>query len=292
MTGVIILLILLVSSQFTICHSAEFGLARHATPVLNSPDFNAVFGGADGTSLKTDHCGQVRELEFIALPGTVFKIVEELKRGAAKIYRIETGEYPAPAGVRLYVDHRFLELSTAEPHNRVITLPSREDITASLKKAVGSPYVWGGNVSGGVPQLAEWFFRGRSHADNGQLMLKGLDCSGVLYQATGGWTPRNTARLLDFGNPVPILGKSAAQIAKNLEPLDLIVWHGHVIIVLDHETVIESRLECGKPGNGGVVTASLQKRLTEVMRTRRPMDRWPSAGKQRDFFVIRRWYDR
>jgi hypothetical protein len=75
-----------------------------------------------------------------------------------------------------------------------------------------------------------------------------------------------------------------------LEPLDLIVWNGHVLIVLDRQTVIESRLECGKNGNGGVMTTVLKQRLTEIMRTRRPVDSWPTAGKQRDVFVVRRWF--
>ncbi|MGD0584971.1 MAG: peptidoglycan endopeptidase, partial [Oryzomonas sp.] len=57
----------------TTCGAASYGVARSATPVLNSPAFSDVFGGADGRSLKTDRCGQVRQLEFIALPGTVFR---------------------------------------------------------------------------------------------------------------------------------------------------------------------------------------------------------------------------
>jgi hypothetical protein len=80
------------------------------------------------------------------------------------------------------------------------------------------------------------------------------------------------------------------EIAGSLEPLDLIVWNGHVIIVLDRDTVIESRLECEKPGRGGVVTTPLHQRLREILQTRRPMDQWPAAGKQRDIFVVRRWY--
>jgi hypothetical protein len=62
-----------------------------------------------------------------------------------------------------------------------------------------------------------------------------------------------------------------------------------VIIVLDRDTTIESRLECGKPGNSGVVTAPLHQRLAEITRTRRPLDSWPIAGKKRDVFVVQRW---
>jgi cell wall-associated NlpC family hydrolase len=123
-----------------------------------------------------------------------------------------------------------------------------------------------------------------------RFLLAGLDCSGLLYQATGGWTPRNTAQLLLFGEAVDIAGKSSREIATVLQPLDLIVWNGHVIIVLDQQTAIESRLECGKPGNGGVKMTPLSQRLAEIARTRRPVNSWPKGSKQNDLFVVRRWY--
>jgi hypothetical protein len=87
-----------------------------------------------------------------------------------------------------------------------------------------------------------------------------------------------------------VAGKGAGELARLLEPLDLIVWNGHVIIVLDRKTVIESRLECVGPGHGGVVTTPLLQRLEEIMRTRRPLDSWPKGSKQRDGFVVRRWF--
>jgi cell wall-associated NlpC family hydrolase len=150
--------------------------------------------------------------------------------------------------------------------------------------------VWGGNLQGGVAELMDLFYGGAVPAAAGRrLALAGLDCSGLLYQATGGWTPRNTSQLVSFGKAVPVAGKSPEQVVADLEPLDLIVWSGHVVIVLDQNTVIESRLECGKAGRGGVMTTRLRQRLSEIMRTRRPVDSWPSAGKQRDVFVVRRW---
>jgi hypothetical protein len=133
------------------------------------------------------------------------------------------------------------------------------------------------------------FYRGITAENRDHLILAGLDCSGLLYQATGGWTPRNTSGLLSFGRGIAVAGKTAVELARLLQPLDLIVWNGHVIIVLDRETAIESRLECGKEGNGGVVTTPLRQRLAEIMRTRRPMDVWPSEGKQPGVFVVRRW---
>jgi len=291
MRMIIILLGVLAFTQTANCEALFLGVVRTPAPVLNSPDFRSVFGGKDGSSLKTDRCGQVRELEYIALSGTVFKILGELKRGSATIFQVETEEYQAQSGIRLYVDSRFIILhSSTAPPSRKRSLPTRELILERLVNSVGSPYIWGGNVQEGVPELTHYYFYNIRDSGSELFNLSGLDCSGLLYQATAGWTPRNTSQLISFGQPVTIKGKNVAEIARQLEPLDLIVWDGHVIIVLDQETVIESKLECGKPGNGGVVKRPLLLRLREIMRTRKPADEWPGGAKQRNVFVIRRWY--
>lgn len=290
MTRILIFFILLGSAGLMPSEAAEYGVARSSAPVLNTPDFKAVFGGASGQGLKTDRCGQVRELEYIALPGTVFTLLGKQRSGTAVIYRVETAEYAAPPNVRLYVDARFLKLERTAPEPRRTVLPSREEIVSALRASVGNSYVWGGNVPDGVPELAEWYYKDLRAVDRGGVALAGLDCSGLLYHATGGWTPRNTTQLITFGQGVAIAGKQSAEIATLLQPLDLIVWNGHVIIVLDRLTAIESRLECGKPGNGGVVVTLLPQRVAEIMRTRRPANAWPGGKKRQNVFVVRRWY--
>jgi hypothetical protein len=286
-----LLLVLCACCFSVLADAAPYGVARSPAPVLNTAAFSSVFGGIDGKTLKTDRCGQVRELEFIALPGTVFSIRGESRDGAATVFRVETADYPVPAGVKLYVDSRFIELREDKPVLRARKLPPATEIVSTLKSFIGSPYVWGGNLQGGVPELMKMFYRnGLPDAVWSQLTLAGLDCSGLLYQASGGWTPRNTSQLVSYGRPVQVAGKTAEALAGLLEPLDLIAWSGHMIIVLGRETAIESRLECGKRGNGGVMTSNLSKRLVEIMRTRRPVDTWPAAGKQRDVFVVRRWF--
>ena len=277
-------------ASITSCIAAEYAVALTDTPVLNGPDFKAVFGGTSGQKLKTDRCGQVRELEYIALPGTVFAVIKKQRSGTVDIYQVETDEYKAPPGVRLYVAGRFLRMEQENPVHRRPMLPPREKILAALRASLGSPYVWGGNVLSGVPELMAWFYEDISGNDMGQLSLAGLDCSGLLYHATSGWTPRNTSQLITFGQSVEISGKQAAEIVSLLQSLDLIVWNGHVIIVLDRQTAIESRLECGKAGNGGVVMTPLELRIAEIMRTRRPSNYWPGMTKQQSIFVVRRWY--
>ena len=286
----LLVLVVLFCCRATAGEASGYGVARSATPVLATPAFTTVFGGRDGRTLKTDRCGQVRELEFIALEGTIFRIIGEVKGVPAPVYRVETYEYPVPAGRALYVDSRFIEPSATEPPPRPRKLPAAAEILANLKGVIGIPYVWGGNLSKGVPELARLFYRNAIPADEGgSLLLAGLDCSGLLYQATGGWTPRNTSWLIASGQGVPVAGTTAGELARMLQPLDLIVWDGHVIIVLDRQTTIESRMACGRPGNGGVVTTPLARRLEQIMTTRRPVDVWP-GGRQQGVFVVRRWY--
>ena len=290
MIRIILLITLLGHVCLMSAEATEYGVALASTPVLNSPDFKAVFGGVGGQNLKSDRCGQVRELEYIALPGSVFTIVKKLRSEPVDIYQVESEEYKAPPNIRLYVDGRFIKLERELPVPRKLLLPPREKVISALRAAVGNPYVWGGNVPEGVPELAAWYYKNIRIDDEKRLTLAGLDCSGLLYHATVGWTPRNTRQLIGFGQGVSIAGKEAVDIIPLLQPLDLIVWNGHVIIVLDQQTAIESRLECGNPGNGGVVMTSLSQRIGGIMRTRRPVNSWPGGKKGQDLFVVRRWY--
>jgi hypothetical protein len=288
----IFLLLICACCSSVLVDAAPYGVVRTPAPVLNTTAFHSIFGGSDGKTLKRDRCGQVRELEFIALPGTAVTILAEIRDGATKVFRVETDDYPTPAGAKLFVDSRFVDLLRDKPVPRVRKLPAAAEIITALKASIGSPYVWGGNLQAGLAGLIELYYGGAvPTAARSQLTLAGLDCSGLLYQATGGWTPRNTSQLISYGSSVPVAGKRPDEIARLLEPLDLIVWNGHVLIVLDKDTVIESRLECGKTGNGGVITTALRQRLAEIMRTRRPADQWPASGKQQGVFVVRRWFE-
>jgi len=66
-----------------------------------------------------------------------------------------------------------------------------------------------------------------------------------------------------------------------LQPLDLIVWSGHVIIVLDENTVIESTPDYG------VHKSDLLSRLKSIAKERTPVNDWDSTNGKR--FVVRRW---
>jgi hypothetical protein len=288
---------LLLSSLFFGAASARaserYAVANLPTPMFNVSGIGTIFGGADGATLATDNCGQLRQLEFIALPRTVFTVTETLPGRPAPVYRVTTADYPYPSPGGYFIDSRFVTLSDVRPPERPRRLPSRQSIAERLLATQGSIYVWGGNVRSGIGEMSELYPAGKGavvpELVRTRWNLKGVDCSGLLYEATDGFTPRNTSALVSFGRSVPIEGLATAEIVRRVEPLDLIVWKGHVLIILDRERVIESYLDCA--GTGGVRVRPLAAALDGIRKKRSPYDVWPAEKeKQEAAFVIRRWY--
>jgi hypothetical protein len=271
-----------------------YAVAVSPTPVLNTPDFAGVFGGRDGKTIRLDGCVQIRETEFVALPGTVFRTEETINRGGPVIYRVTTDDYPYPTAKGYFIDSRFVKTSAGPLPPRPKNIPYRQTVIDNLLAAQGSRYVWGGNLREGVPGLLSFYPPASgtplTPATADLWQLSGVDCSGLLYEATGGFTPRNTSALITYGTPVPIKGLNATRIIRKVEPLDLIVWQGHVMIILDRERIIESRLVCHGNG-GGVRVRSLREALIDILKSRQPLDNYPAtAGKGVKGFVIRRWF--
>ncbi len=267
----------------------RYARAEKPTPVLNTPDFRSVFGGADGKTLARDKQGLIRAVEFIALPGTAFYIENAFKINGALIYQVRTADYP-PQKSGLFIDSRFVSLSSKPLKPRAQKLPPKQTILNRMAANQGLRYVWGGNSSRGIPEMFQFYPPSQHIAPEAESMwaLHGLDCSGLLYEAANGATPRNTSDLIYFGQPVMIEGLSPSQIAAKLKPLDLIVWKGHVIYVLDQNNTIESCLGCSPAG--GVTIRNLRAVVEEVMHTRRPANNYPVQTSPNDKpFVIRRW---
>lgn len=277
--------------------SAErYVAALDLTPVLNIPDVRSVFGGKDGRTLAVDDEGAVQALEFIALSGTVFIVQDELLVNGEAMYRVETAEYPYETETGYFVPAVFVRDIPAGNPARTPRILLAEEILSSMTSWIGLPYVWGGNAPEGVAGLMEYFLvrPGDDEQVVDQWVLKGLDCSGLLYAATDGLTPRNTSALVVYGDPVEIEGLSVKQIVASVKPLDLIVWKGHVVIVLDGQNVIESRMdhEPDVPGlQGGVRVRQLEERLNEILAERSPVNDYGQCGENNRCFVIRRWYD-
>lgn len=264
-------------------HAAEqrkplrHAVAVSATPVLNTPAFAEMFSGR----IELDPCRGVRPIEFVALPGTLFTIHEELQKDGVAVYRVTTNDYPYPAKKGLFIDARFVEPVTGAVQERPRRLPELAEIQERLLSALGRPYVWGGNVKEGVPLLSRYYPQGDP--------LAGVDCSGLLYQATDGFTRRNTSTLTSYGEPVPVAGLSVEKIARKLEPLDLLVWKGHVMIVLDSDSIIQSTMGCGG-GKSGVTITPVREALRGLMKGRAPADTFPEGKAGAKSFVVRRWF--
>ena len=241
----------------------RWGRARSLTAVFSSRE------GASGV-VSPDRCGQVRTLEFVALPDTVFSIVGA--DGDGRIFEVSTTEYKPPKGKHLYLSAQNLNLSPFPLQDPIRKRPTVDRMLDAMTSAVGVPYVWGANSRTGV------FVAGLNR-------FAGLDCSGLLYEASAGTTPRNTEQLVHFGWGVPIAGLAPRDVARLLKPLDLIVWNGHVLIVGRDGQVFESILRCGSKQFSGVVMRPLYERLYEIARNRRAADVW-TGGKE---YVVRRW---
>jgi uncharacterized protein (DUF111 family) len=96
-----------------------------------------------------------------------------------------------------------------------------------------------------------------------------------------------------YGDPVHIEDLTADEIIKNVKPLDLIVWNGHVIIILDRKRVIESRpeYETVRKIAPGVRIRPLKEVLEETLQSKNPVDDLGEVSEPgRKNFVIRRWY--
>ncbi|HNX27333.1 MAG TPA: peptidoglycan endopeptidase [Phycisphaerae bacterium] len=259
--------------------------AQIATPVFNTPDVRAVFGGKDGNTLKVDNQGLIRAVETVLLPGQSLRVRGETTINGIKMYRVTSAAYPYPAKDGLYVDARFV--GRQKPYCD-LSMPANDKIISNMLSMVGSEYIWGGNYHDGIMQMLQ-FYPPQNPLDGVQSSrwtLAGVDCSGLLYEATNGNTPRNTSSLITFGRPVGIAGLSAKDIAARLKPLDLIVWKGHVLIAIDSGNIIESTMAPGPGGETGVRVTDAVTRLSQIMHTRTPADSFSHAGQ----FVIRRWY--
>jgi hypothetical protein len=242
------------------------------TPVLNTPDFTAVFGGTSGCAIPLNESGHPHHFEFVALEGMQFEVIEEI---LPHIYQIRWEEYP---NARLYVDRRFCRQIPAKSDLAKQPLDACT-ILAHMEGRVGTPYLWGGNWAAGVPDMLRYYpptqpLDPRIHR---LWTLQGLDCSGLLFEATKGASPRNSSQLLRFG--APILAGAL------LKPLDMIVYPGHVLFIRDATTTIESRASVG------VYIESLEKRMAEIHQQRIFTPEWYAGLDPKTHYTLRRFLD-
>jgi len=241
-------------------------------PVLNTPDFSLAFGGKSGSEIPLNENGHPYCFEFVALKGKVFEVKESIPQKAAEIYRIACPFYPKQ---HLYLDSRFAKpaIAFAPP----VPLPPAEIILKRMIRMTGTPYVWGGNWKTGIPELLIYYPPKSPIDDRTSILwtLNGVDCSGLLFEATEGATPRNTSQLVRFGTAVPIHSP--------LKPLDIIVYPGHIVFLVDDATTIESKFPFG------VIQRDLSTRLWEFDAVRKRVNDWSSGLDPHKFYTVRRF---
>lgn len=269
------------------------------TPIFYTGSLHDIFGGATGTGLMLDDYNQIDPLEAVALSGTTFQIMGVMLDHGNVIYQVTTPDYAYPTDTGYFIDARFMDvvwmplgtLVQREKH-----MPSKETILSNLRNSLGLPYIWGGNVPTGVPKLLEYYApQGLvSEELRAKWTFRGVDCSGLLYAATEGSTPRNTSTIVISGTGIDIVGRTGAEIIPMLQPLDVIAWKGHMMIILNKDEVIQSRADYGTGTLGfqnGVKISSLKEVLNELIASRVAVnsinDTVPEGKKK---FVIRRWY--
>lgn len=258
--------------------------AKEATPILNRCDFSYVFGHYPHGIL-LDSSGLLKSLELIALPDSYVQIIA-MHHQEPYIAQVLLEQYPSSEA--LYADIRFLDIAKVSQEKNTLSMPSKQEILRFMEMLIGVPYVWGGNYYRGTTKLLELYppKRKLTHLEESNWSLKGMDCSGLLYEATHGLVPRNTSELALFGKGLEIENKTAEEITALLEPLDMIVWKSHVVFILDSKTTIESRAQ-----RGGVVTTDLLKRLKQIEseEDKMPMNSPLNPNYKARGYVIRRW---
>ena len=74
-----------------------YAVAKYATQVLHYPiwfpTLDKTFGASPYTGLNLDPYQQIDELDFVALPGTVFTLVAKVQTGSYTFYQVRTREF-------------------------------------------------------------------------------------------------------------------------------------------------------------------------------------------------------
>jgi len=241
------------------------------TPVLNTPDFSFAFGGKSGHEIPLNEKGFPYFFEFVALKGMIFE-ANQAPFPFSEIYSVTCPYYPKQ---NLFLDRRFTKPAGSflpQP-----TLPHADVILKRMVEMTGAPYVWGGNWKAGIPELLIYYPSKKPIDERTSILwtLNGVDCSGLLFEATGGATPRNTSQMLNFGKTI--------LINSPLKPLDMLVYPGHVVFIKDEKTTIESKFPFG------VIQRDLTTRIWEFDRERKRVEHWTTELDPLKFYTVRRF---
>lgn len=245
--------------------------SRLFAPVFNAPDLDIYYGqeiiGNERKygRLKLDEWGQIDEVAGHVFPGEILTVKEKvynrvLGRDVYKV--IGDNEFYQSEKTSYYVDGIFFNADEGVNSDR-FPLLSKEEVLANLEvfSSSNAPYVWGGMNLDGCPMvLDEYVFDFDTDLEMRKAIGAGFDCSGMIYSAHKNPNgPRNTSQMVMAGRSIDIEGKSFDEILSIIQPLDIIVWRGHVLIFLrDDGTCVDSRWD-GPDVWGGVRVSSFDE---------------------------------
>jgi hypothetical protein len=228
---------------------------------LNVPDFHQVFNHRNFLNPR----GHPTAYEMVLLPGMTGVALEKKEAGPSRLIKFPF--YLKP----LYVDENHLG-ALQDPSQEGYQLQlTPDEMMGRLQGCLGKPYLWGGNFNRPSSIFIPWLDqRFRTIKEYRAITLDGLDCSGLLYYASGFKTPRNTAELQSYGTPL--------HPKEALQPLDLILIRGHVMIVYDSKYLIHATQD------KGVLLTRLDRQLARLNSKKKQVDLVTSCEE----FSIRR----
>ncbi len=237
---------------------APYAITKWPTPLLSTHEWDAVFGGEDGKTLKYDRFGEVDELVFIAPKGTPLTLQRQIRKTTRKgtdtlYYKVSSDLYTGTTP--LWVDGRFLDIRESKAVFKPAQ-PTPAAMLLSLRSYEGLPFTWHGSHADGIPELLDFYPPEETLSDRmkGDWTFKGFDSAGLLFAASEATSPAEMIGYESFGDSVymdlsrlkipegedPKVLK-ANTLMKFLRPLDVIRFNDRFWVVLDKNQVIQTR---------------------------------------------------
>lgn len=284
---------------------SEEDFVWYATTILPTPlywlnknsdiDINKIMWWEWSTWLLLDSSNTIDQLSIVLPVWTPVTLIKKIQNWKFTYYEVRNRDFDVWYWEKdwYYLDSRFIKIDESKSAEHVHNVPDMSTIFKTLLAAVDSQYIWWGSYYQWIPEINELY----PTPDDVKLstweqqykILQWTDCSWLLWQATNWYTPRTTRSLLTFWDSVPISWFTVDQIVWIVKPLDLIVWAGHVVIILSDEYAIESIWK--DDFKWWVEIVKLDERLKDIFTRRQPVNDWnKSKLPDKEKFVVRRWY--
>lgn len=165
------------------------------------------------------------------------------------VARVVTSAYHRYVDEPLYALHGVLEPFHGSCTPGAGRPPTRARVLERLVELVGTPYLFGGTSERGssrqrdvLLELGAFAAHDLEHPELDRIArAHGIDCSGLLNAATDGIFIGDSRDTVHLGPVVEVREDTPpAEIARMLEPLDVLVWKGHMVIALGDDRIIQA----------------------------------------------------